>query len=74
MVQLQKKPKRVQIDMSEKAFARLERLREATDATTFAEVMRQSLETREVIVDLMTQGYEIFAEDKSGNKIRIMRP
>ena len=53
--------KRVQIDMPDSAFARLERLRDATEAASIAEVIRAAIELREAVVNLRGQGYEIIA-------------
>jgi len=58
-----RKLKRVQIDLTETAFARLERLREVTDSMSLTEVIRDSLELREAVVKLVQEGKEIFAED-----------
>jgi hypothetical protein len=49
-------------------------MRDATDATTFAEVIREALETQEAIVKLAMQGCEILGEDGAGNRTRIIRP
>jgi len=59
-----RKLKRLQIDLSEKAFARLEWLREETDATSFTEVVRDALELREAVIKLMQEGKDIIAEDR----------
>jgi hypothetical protein len=58
-----RKLRRVQIDMSEKAFARLEWLKEATDASSFTDVIRDALETREAVVKIAQEGKNIFTED-----------
>jgi hypothetical protein len=70
-----KKTKRVQIDMSERAFARLEWLREATDSMTIAEVIRDAIEFREAVVRLANEGKEIFVEDgQTGKRIYLLLP
>lgn len=61
--------KRVQIDMTEKAVARLEWLLEETDSMSIAEVIRDAVELREAIVLLRKAGKKIIAEDeKTGEK------
>jgi Ribbon-helix-helix protein, copG family len=70
-----KNTKRVQIDMSEKALARLEWLREATDSTTIAEVIRDAIEFREAAVRLAAEGQKIYAEDeKTGKRTYLLLP
>jgi hypothetical protein len=57
------KLRRVQLDLSERAFARLEWLKEETDAQSFTEVIRDALELREAVVKLAQEGKNVFAED-----------
>jgi hypothetical protein len=64
------KPRRALLHISSEAV----RMRDATDATTFAEVIREALETQEAIVKLAMQGCEILGEDGAGNRTRIIRP
>jgi hypothetical protein len=67
--------KRLQIDLSEKAFARLEWLREETDAMSFTEVIRDALELREAVVKLMHEGKDIIAEDiETKERERLLLP
>jgi Ribbon-helix-helix protein, copG family len=56
--------RRLQIDLSEKAYARLEWLREETDAMSLTEVIREALLLREAVVRLRQEGKDIFAEDR----------
>jgi predicted CopG family antitoxin len=58
-----RKLKRIQIDMSERAFSRLEWLKDATDSQSFTEVIRDALELREAVVRLAQEGKSIMAED-----------
>lgn len=60
--------KRVQIDMPEAAYKRLEQLRDATEAASIAEVIRHAIELREAVVGLTRDGYEIIAENDEGKK------
>jgi metal-responsive CopG/Arc/MetJ family transcriptional regulator len=69
------KKKRVQIDMSEKAFSRLERLRDESGSATISEVIRDAIEQREAVVRLMNKGHTIYAEDEAtGKKIYLFFP
>ena len=71
----ERKLRRVQIDMSEKAFARLEWLRDETDAASISEVIRDALELREAIVRLANEGNKIIAENpRDGTKVHIILP
>jgi hypothetical protein len=67
---MQQKPKkvRVQIDMSEAAYGRLERLQEVTDAPSIAQVIREAIELREAVAGLLNDGYEIVAENEETGK------
>jgi hypothetical protein len=58
-----RKLKRIQIDMSERAFARLEWLKDATDSQSFTEVIRDALELRAAVVRMAQEGKSIVAED-----------
>jgi hypothetical protein len=58
-----RKLKRIQIDMSERAFSRLEWLKDATDSSTFTEVIRDALELREAVVRMAQEGKSIVVED-----------
>jgi len=55
--------KRVQMDMPPKSVQRLKRLQEITEASSYAEVMRNALRLYEAIIE----------EVESGNKILIQR-
>jgi hypothetical protein len=61
--------KRVQIDMSDEAFTRLESLRDAMDAVTIAETIRRAIEIGERVTDYLNDGYDVVAE-KEGTKLR----
>jgi len=43
--------KRIQFDVEEKALARLDRLKNLTEATSYAEVIRSALRLYEAIID-----------------------
>jgi hypothetical protein len=51
--------RRVQMDMPAKSFERLERLRDVTEAASYAEVMRNALRLYEAMIDEVEAGHEI---------------
>ena len=66
---------RVQIDMPKSAYERLEILRDATESVSIAEVIRDAIELREAVVHLLSNGYEIVAEnEKTGAKKSLYLP
>jgi len=54
-----KKVKRLQFDFSEEAARRLDELKELTESTTNAEVIRRALRLFEFIVHQTKNGYEV---------------
>lgn len=65
--------KRLQIDLSEAAMARLEWLKEQTDAMSLTEVVRKSLKLREAIIKLKMEGKELLVEDTTtGQRERLI--
>ena len=51
--------RRVQMDMPAKSFERLERLRNVTEAASYAEVMRNALRLYEALISEVEVGHEI---------------
>jgi hypothetical protein len=60
--------KRVQIDMTPAAFARLERLKKATNSASYVEVFQDALEQREAVVKLIQEGNDIIVENQTTGK------
>jgi hypothetical protein len=70
-----KQAKRIHIEVSDKALSRLEWLREETDAMSIAEVIRDAIELREMIVKLANEGHTLYAENQeTGEKTRLLLP
>jgi len=59
--------RRVQMDMPAKSFERLERLRDTTEAASYAEVMRNALRLYEAMIHEVEAGHEILV--RRGNVI-----
>lgn len=55
--------KRVQINLSERAYNRLEELKSKTDALSAADVVREALRVYEALVDEVNSGKTIVLED-----------
>lgn len=65
--------KRLQIDLTETAMARLEWLKEQTDAMSLTEVVRKSLKLREAIIKLKMEGKVLLVEDTTtGQRERLI--
>lgn len=60
--------KRLQIDISEQSFERLKRLKENSDASSYAEVTNKAYRVYEFFIDALQQGNEIKLVDKDGNE------
>ena len=60
--------KRLQIDISEQSFERLKRLKENSEASSYAEVTNKSYRVYEFFIDALNQGTEIKLVDKDGNE------
>ena len=54
--------KRVQMDLPPKSLLRLKRLQEVTEASSYAEVIRNALRLYEAIVEEQENGAEIFVK------------
>lgn len=60
--------KRLQIDISEQSFERLKRLKENSEASSYAEVTNKAYRVYEFFIDALRQGNEIKLVDKDGNE------
>ena len=60
--------KRLQIDISEQSFERLKRLKENSEASSYAEVTNKTYRVYEFFIDALQQGNEIKLVDKDGNE------
>lgn len=56
--------KRVQMDMPERSFKRLNRIQEITEATSYAEVVRNALRLYESLILEVEDGGEVFVRKK----------
>ena len=66
------KKKRVTLDLSEEFFGRLEALENRVEAGSKANVIRQSLQLYEAVVDQQAEGSRFYMIDPAGNKERVM--
>lgn len=57
---------RVQVEMPSRSHERLKRLRDLTEAASYAEVVNHALKLYEATVDLKQSGGRLFAADKEG--------
>jgi hypothetical protein len=64
--------KRVELQLSERAAARLSVLREKADASTNAEVLRNALRLYEEVVNRYEDGFELFLKDRKGAYIKLV--
>lgn len=58
------KLRRLQIKLSDKAFERLEKVRALTDAVSAVDVIRDALRVYEALVEIVSSGKDIVAEDR----------
>ncbi|HHF8267393.1 TPA: hypothetical protein ACPT6S_005801 [Klebsiella pneumoniae] len=63
--------KRLQIDISEQSFERLKRIKESSDASSYAEVTNKAYRVYEFFVDAINEGKEIKLIDKDGNETTV---
>jgi len=57
---------RVQLELPEKSMERLLNLKELTEASSYAEVIKNSLRLYEAIISEVSSGKEIMLKDKDG--------
>jgi uncharacterized protein YutD len=67
----QEKTRRVQMELSQNSFDRLNRLKDAIEASTYTEVMKDALRLYEYIVNSDSEGAKFFVKDKEGNSSEI---
>ncbi|QLK63927.1 hypothetical protein GE278_24330 (plasmid) [Enterobacteriaceae bacterium Kacie_13] len=63
--------KRLQIDISEQSFERLKKLKDNSDASSYAEVTNKAYRVYEFFVEAVQQGKEIKLVDKDGNETKV---
>lgn len=68
MIKNKTKTTRVQLELPEKSMERLRTLKELTEASSYAEVIKDSLIFHERIATIQELGGKIFIEDSDGNK------
>lgn len=61
------KSRRVQMDLAPNSFERLNKLKDAVEATTYTEVMRDALRVYEYLVEMDAKGNSFFVKDADGN-------
>lgn len=61
------KTTRVQLELAEGPYKRLKDLKEITEATTYTEVIKNSLRIYEHFVQKQAEGNKIYIKDKDGN-------
>ncbi|MGL4234687.1 hypothetical protein [Tabrizicola sp.] len=65
------KTRRVQMDLPENSFSRLERLKASTDASSYSVIMKDAIRIFEFLVIEQEAGSRFFIEDKDGEKRQI---
>lgn len=65
------KPKRVGVDLAPKSHERLVRLKEMTEAASFAEVFKNALRLYEYVVHTYNDGARMILVDKHGKQSNI---
>lgn len=60
--------KRLQIDITEKSFNRLKKLKEKSDATSYADVTNKAYRVYDFFIDAINDGKEVKLTDKNGNE------
>jgi len=60
------KTTRVQLELPEKSFERLNKLKEKTEAASYAEVLKNALRLYESIIVEHDNGKQLFLKDKDG--------
>jgi hypothetical protein len=62
-----KKSTRVQLELPQSAFDRLNSLKDRTEATSYTEVIKRALQLQEAIMTKQAQGQTLFSRDADGN-------
>lgn len=58
---------RVQMELPEKSMQRLSDLKDKTEASSYAEVLKNALRLYESLIDEIEAGKTLFVKDKEGN-------
>jgi uncharacterized protein YutD len=66
-----KKTKRVQMELSNNSFERLNRLKEATEAPSYTEVMNDALRLFEYVIGEEEKGSKFLIESQDGKSTQI---
>jgi predicted DNA-binding protein len=62
-----KKNTRIQFELSEEAYARLNYLKKRTDATSYSEVCKKALRINAALLRRVEEGGRFFMKDEHGN-------
>lgn len=63
-----KKTTRVQFELPEKSMKRLQELKDKTEASSYAEVVKNAIRLYEDIINKHEEGFEFFIEEKESNQ------
>lgn len=63
------RPTRVQLELSERPFKRLTELKEKTEATSYAEVIKNALRLYEFFISTQENGKRILLQDSNGEAV-----
>jgi Arc/MetJ-type ribon-helix-helix transcriptional regulator len=72
MTDEKRKPVRFQVILSAESVDRLDRLKDALDYTSRADVLRTALRILEVVVDEGDRGAQLWVKDGEGNEHRLV--
>lgn len=72
MTDEKRKPVRFQVILSAESVDRLDRLKEALDYTSRADVLRTALRILEVAVDESEKGNQLWVKDRDGSEHRLV--
>jgi hypothetical protein len=61
--------KRVQLEMQLKSYERLQLMKERTEASSYAEVLKNALRLYEAIIDEYDAGSRLYLKDKDGTLV-----
>ena len=64
--------RRVQLDLPPKAFERLQRLKADTEASTYAEVMKNALKFYAAAIEYQKEGLKFVIQNKDGTTIPLL--
>ncbi len=66
---MEKKTTRVQLELPESSMERLKALREKTEASSYAEVIKNSLRLYEALIKEAEGGNQVYIKDKDGAEV-----